>query len=323
MKIEGQHLFAAPPRLVWDAVTDPDVLAKVLPGCEDFRELGAGGETREFEGKLKIKVGPVQGDFLGNVALSEMNPPHSYRLKLKGKGAPGFVEGEGSLELKEDPSGGTLLQYAVEVKIGGRIATVGQRLLDSSSKVITRQALEGLEGQVGARIAAHDAGAAAAAAIEAERQAAAAAAEVEAHAAVEAEAAAAREAARAEAAQTEATQTEKAAAERAAETERAAPAELQAAESQTAERQAAERQAAARAQAAAAAEAAAAAKIAAAAKAAEAELAREKAAQGVSQSELAAKVAKGVADDLLPMPVRIVLVVAILVALVFVFRSCS
>lgn len=304
MKIEGQHLFAAKPELIWDAVTDPAVLAKVLPGCEDFRQLGEGSDgSREYEGKLKIKVGPVQGDFMGNVVLSELKPPHSYRLKLKGKGAPGFVEGDGELQLEADPSGGTLLRYSVDAKIGGRIATVGQRLLDSSSKVITRQALEGLEGQVDARIAAHDAGAAAETAAEAERQAATAAAEAEAHAAVSA-------AAKTAAAAREAEETQ-------AEREASAEQEAQAEAARAAEA------AAARAQAAAAAEAAAAAKIAAAAKAAEAELAREKAAQGVSQSELAAKVAKGVAADLLPMPVRIVLVVAVLVALVFVIRSCS
>jgi carbon monoxide dehydrogenase subunit G len=147
MKIEGQHLFSAPPEFVWEAVTDPGVLAKVLPGCEDFHEIG----ENQFSGKLKIKVGPVQGDFQGNVQLSELNPPRSYRLQLKGKGAPGFVEGDGELQLSPQDNGGTLLQYSVDARIGGRIATVGQRLLDSSSKVITRQALEGLAQQVEAR----------------------------------------------------------------------------------------------------------------------------------------------------------------------------
>lgn len=179
MKIEGQHVFAATPQLVWDAVTDPSVLAKVMPGCEEFRAIG---ENR-FEGKMKIKVGPVQGEFLGTVQLSDLVPPRSYRLKLNGKGAPGFVEGDGTLQLVDDPSGGTRLEYSVDAKIGGRIATVGQRLLDSSSKVITRQALEGLEGQVDARIAVHDAGVAAAAAEEAEHQAVAAGAAAEAEAA--------------------------------------------------------------------------------------------------------------------------------------------
>lgn len=170
MKIEGQHVFAATPQLVWDAVTDPSVLAKVMPGCEEFRAIG---ENR-FEGKMKIKVGPVQGEFLGTVQLSDLEPPRSYRLKLNGKGAPGFVEGDGVIQLVDDPSGGTRLEYSVDARIGGRIATVGQRLLDSSSKVITRQALEGLEGQVEARIAVHDAGAAALAAEEADSRAAAA-----------------------------------------------------------------------------------------------------------------------------------------------------
>ena len=262
MKIEGQHLFAASPELVWDAVVDPSVLAKVLPGCEDFHAIGTTPDEQEFEGKLKIKVGPVQGEFLGNVVLSELDRPRSYRLKLKGKGAPGFVEGDGALELVPQ-DGGTLLKYSVDARIGGRIATVGQRLLDSSSKVITRQALEGLEGQVSARIAVFDAGEAAAAAAAAEREAAALA----------------------EAAHT-------------ADSEAAAKAEA----------------------------AAAAARAEAAAKSATAEAAQAKAAAAPSQSEFAATFAKDLAKEMIPAPLRAVLVGVVLVvalaAVVFLVRGC-
>ncbi len=146
MKIEGQHTFAAPRQLVWDAVLDPEVLARVLPGCEDFRDAGGG----EFEGTLKIKVGPVQGKFKGKVTLSDLTEPESYQLRVQGKGPAGFVDGSGELRL-EEADGGTELHYAIDAKVGGRIASVGQRLLDSSSKVITRQAMDGLEQQILAR----------------------------------------------------------------------------------------------------------------------------------------------------------------------------
>ncbi len=153
MKIEGQHTFEAPRELVWQTVLDPDVLAAVLPGCEDFKEVG----ENEFTGTLKIKVGPVQGKFKGTVALTDLVEPSSYNMRIQGKGAPGFVDGKGQLRL-EDDGGSTVLHYEVDAKVGGRIASVGQRLLDSSSKVITRQALEGLDQQVTAKAAAAGAG---------------------------------------------------------------------------------------------------------------------------------------------------------------------
>lgn len=149
MKIEGQHTFEAPRELVWKTVLDPEVLAAVLPGCEDFKEVG----DNEFTGTLKIKVGPVQGKFKGTVALKDLVEPESYNMRIQGKGAPGFVDGKGQLRL-EDNGGSTVLHYEVDAKVGGRIASVGQRLLDSSSKVITRQALEGLDQQVTAKAAA-------------------------------------------------------------------------------------------------------------------------------------------------------------------------
>ncbi len=153
MKIEGEHTFNAPRDVVWKTVLDPDVLAKVLPGCEDFREVG----ENQFEGLLKIKVGPVQGKFKGNVELTDLVEPSAYNLRVRGKGPPGFVDGKGKLEL-EDAGSSTVLHYSVDAKVGGRIASVGQRLLDSSSKVITRQALEGLEQHIDAHAVAEEEG---------------------------------------------------------------------------------------------------------------------------------------------------------------------
>jgi uncharacterized protein len=153
MKIQGEHVFDAPRDAVWEAVLDPDVLTRVLPGCEDFREVG----DNEYEGVLKIKVGPVQGKFNGKVKLSDLKAPESYHLDLDGKGAPGFVNGQGELRLA-DEGGKTRLHYEVDAKVGGRIASVGQRLLDSTTRVITRQALEGLDAQIAARTSAAGSG---------------------------------------------------------------------------------------------------------------------------------------------------------------------
>lgn len=148
MKIAGDYLIAAPRDTVWEAILDPEVLSRTLPGFEQLERTG----DNEFEGALNIRVGPVQGQFQGRVQLSDLDPPAGYRLKLGGKGAPGFVDGEGSLRLEEE-EGSTRLFYDIDAQVGGRIAGVGQRLLDSSAKVLTRQALEGLETQLRARAA--------------------------------------------------------------------------------------------------------------------------------------------------------------------------
>lgn len=153
MKVQGQHTFDAPRSIVWKAVMDPEIIAKVMPGCEKLEEVG----ENAYKGAMKIKVGPVQGKFDGNVAISDINEPESYRIKVKGKGAPGFVDADGIIKFAEE-GGKTELIYEMDAKVGGRIASVGQRLLESSTKVITRQSLEGLEVQIDALAEAADTG---------------------------------------------------------------------------------------------------------------------------------------------------------------------
>ncbi|MFQ5399801.1 MAG: carbon monoxide dehydrogenase subunit G [Anaerolineae bacterium] len=162
MKIEGTHTFAAPRDTVWPMLMDPEVLASVMPGCEKLEQFG----ENQYKGILKIRVGPVQGKFNGVVTLSEISEPGSFRLSVDGKGAPGFVKGSGVLHLESDGST-TLLRYEGEAQVGGRIASVGQRLLDTSARAIIRQSLDGLEQQVQARMGPESAegGTAAAAAV--------------------------------------------------------------------------------------------------------------------------------------------------------------
>ncbi len=150
MKIQGEHILEAPRQTVWDAVMDPAVIRSIMPGCEDLQQV----DDHRFEGVLKIKVGPVQGQFKGSVELSELDEPSSYKLQLKGKGPAGFVDGAGTMRLAETNPETTTLTYDIEAKVGGRIASVGQRLLDSSAKVIARQAVEGLAQQVASKVAA-------------------------------------------------------------------------------------------------------------------------------------------------------------------------
>jgi carbon monoxide dehydrogenase subunit G len=147
MKIEGSYPFAAPRDVLWPMLLDPATLANVMPGCEKLETVG----ENQFQGILKIKVGPVQGKFQGEVTLADIQTPHSYNFFIDGKGAPGFVKGSGSLRLEADGDM-TLLHYSGDAQVGGRLASVGQRLLDTSANAIIRQSLEGLGQQVQARM---------------------------------------------------------------------------------------------------------------------------------------------------------------------------
>lgn len=145
MKIQGSHTFDAPREQVWRALLDPAILARTLPGCERLERLG----ENDFQGALNVQVGPVKGQFQGTLQLSDLRPLEGYHMKLDGKGPAGFMTGEGDLKLS-DAGGSTSLAYDLDAQIGGRIAGVGQRLLESSTKSITRQGLEGLAREIAA-----------------------------------------------------------------------------------------------------------------------------------------------------------------------------
>lgn len=146
MKVEGSHTFDAPRDIVWPTLLDPAVLAKIMPGCEKLEQTG----DNEFEGIIKIKVGPVQGTFNGKVILANIDAPNSYDMQVSGKGPAGFVNGVGKLWL-ESENGHTVLHYQGDADVGGKIASVGQRLMDTSARAVIRQSLEGLSHQITAR----------------------------------------------------------------------------------------------------------------------------------------------------------------------------
>jgi carbon monoxide dehydrogenase subunit G len=157
MNVSGEYLFDGPRDLVWETLLDPDVLASVLPGCEKLELVG----ENEYEGALKIKVGPVQGEFVGKVKLEDLQPPESYTMQVDGRGAPGFVKATGNLELAPADDQ-TRVSYDGDAQVGGRLASVGQRLVESSAKAIIKQSLEGLNAAVRDRVGAGVGGAASA-----------------------------------------------------------------------------------------------------------------------------------------------------------------
>ena len=149
MKVEGEYVFDGPREQVWELVRDPEVLITALPGAQSLEQVG----ENEYEGKMNVRVGPVAGLFSGRVVISNEMPPESYTLTVEGRGAPGFVKGSGDVHLIDQGDGTTLIKYEGEVQIGGRLASVGQRLIDTASKSMTRQGLDALNKALQARVA--------------------------------------------------------------------------------------------------------------------------------------------------------------------------
>ncbi len=146
MKLEGSYTFGAPRELVWSMFFDQEVLARTMPGCEKLDRVG----DNAFEGRMRVQVGPVQGIFRGNVVLSDLQEPESYRMDVDGQGPSGFMKGSGNIRL-EPSADGTVMHYEGEAQVGGRIAQVGQRLMESSARAIVKQSLDNLARQVEAR----------------------------------------------------------------------------------------------------------------------------------------------------------------------------
>ena len=129
MKIEGSHLFKAPRERVWACLTDPQVISRCIPGCE---RMDPEGED-SYAAILKIGIGAIKGTFTGRIQLQDKQPMSQYKLKVEGKGGPGFLSGEGTIRL-EDRGPETDVFYSGDVQIGGLIASVGQRMLQGFAK---------------------------------------------------------------------------------------------------------------------------------------------------------------------------------------------
>ena len=132
MDMTGQHTIPAPRQTVWEALNDPDVLKQCIPGCEEIERTGDDG----FTAKVSVKVGPVKAKFGGQVTLSDIDPPNGYTISGEGKGgAAGFAKGGAKVHL-EDADGGaaTVLSYEVNASVGGKLAQIGARLIDSTAK---------------------------------------------------------------------------------------------------------------------------------------------------------------------------------------------
>ena len=129
MKLIGSYQINLEKQKVWEALNDPDILKKTIPGCQEFKK---NSET-EFTATATNKIGPFNASFTGDIELTDLDPPNSYKIIGSGNSLVGFATGEASVKL-EDLNEGTKLTYVVEAKVGGKIAQVGSRLIDMTAK---------------------------------------------------------------------------------------------------------------------------------------------------------------------------------------------
>src|SRR2546421_1841483 len=130
MTMTGEVQLAAPREAVWAKLNDPEVLKACIPGCESLEMIS----DHEFQAVAVNKVGPVKARFKGKVRLTDLDPPNGYKISGEGDGGvAGFAKGGASVTLS-DKDGGTLLSYNVEAQIGGKLAQLGQRLVNGAAK---------------------------------------------------------------------------------------------------------------------------------------------------------------------------------------------
>ncbi len=144
MKITGTSTLAAPPQQVWDAVHDPAVLARCLPGCERLTELG----HDHYAMTVTAGVAAIKGTYDGEVALLEPLPPSSFAMRASGVGAPGTVDALVVVRLAETPAGGTELTYDADASVGGAIGGVGQRMLSGVTRKMAGQFFAALDADI-------------------------------------------------------------------------------------------------------------------------------------------------------------------------------
>jgi len=130
MDMTGERRIPAPRQKVWDALNDTEVLRSCIPGCETLERTS----ENAMKATAAIKIGPISARFSGNIALSDIDAPNSYRISGEGQGGvAGFAKGGANVRLADDGPF-TVLSYDVKAQVGGKIAQLGARLIDATSK---------------------------------------------------------------------------------------------------------------------------------------------------------------------------------------------
>jgi carbon monoxide dehydrogenase subunit G len=136
MKMSGSQVIDAPREAVWKGLNDPRVLQQCIPGCESI----VASSPTQMSAKVVLKIGPVKAAFKGSVTLSDIKAPESYRISGKGEGGfAGFASGGATVKLTATSPSETLMEYDVDAQVGGKIAMLGSRLVDSTAQSLANQ----------------------------------------------------------------------------------------------------------------------------------------------------------------------------------------
>ncbi len=134
MKISGSYTLPVPPERAYVMLQDPAVLAKCMPGCESLTRTG----ENDYQMKMKMVIASLSGNFDGRVRIVDQEPPTRFRLIVEGSGKIGFLKGDGLLTLAPSPEG-TEVRYEGDANVGGTMAAVGQRLVDTTARMIIKR----------------------------------------------------------------------------------------------------------------------------------------------------------------------------------------
>jgi len=134
VKLEGKYTVSVPQERAYALLLDPKVLAHCMPGCEALDKIA----ENEYTMRMKVVLASISGLFDGKVRIGDPNPPHSFRLTVEGSGKIGFLKGEGRLTLAPEGTG-TSITYDGEVQVGGTIANVGQRLVETTARMLVKR----------------------------------------------------------------------------------------------------------------------------------------------------------------------------------------
>lgn len=148
MIVDGTYTFAAPPERLWDLLLDPEVMAHVMPGATRLERVNDG----RYEGDVRVKVGFLSADFALTVRLADLRHPEHYTMHIDSRGRFGTTRGTADVSLAR-ADGGTAMRYRADLEIMGALGGVGRRVLESISRMMTKQGLESLNKELRRRIA--------------------------------------------------------------------------------------------------------------------------------------------------------------------------
>mgnify|MGYP000376142736 CR=1 FL=1 len=153
MKIEGSYTIKISRERLFTLLVSPEILQRCVPGCQSLDET----EDGSYKMTMKTGIGSIKGLFTGLIRLEEIEEPSHFRMLVEGKGAPGFLKGQGVLDLVETNEG-TTVHYTGDVSVGGTLASVGQRMVQSAAKMMAGQFFAAIEAEAKAIAKAEEAG---------------------------------------------------------------------------------------------------------------------------------------------------------------------